>query len=84
MLQRQRFVNLYAGIALPNPASVALHEAIGMRRIGVYEGVGSKFGAWHDGAWYGLRMAEPGLPLAEPGLSLDEPVSLPELLSTAV
>ncbi len=47
MLQRQRFVNLYAGIALPNPASVALHEAIGMRRIGVYEGVASKFGAWH-------------------------------------
>ncbi len=67
MLQRQRFVNLYTGIALPNPASVALHEAIGMRRIGVYEGVGSKFGAWHDvGPGTGLRMAEPGLPLAEP------------------
>ncbi len=51
-----------------------------MRRMGVYEGVGSKFGAWHDGAWYGLRMAEPGLPLAEPGLPLAEPVPLPELL----
>ncbi len=36
-LRRQRFVNVYAGIALPNPASVALHESIGMRRIGVYE-----------------------------------------------
>jgi phosphinothricin acetyltransferase len=77
MLQRQRFVNVFAGIALPNAASVAIHEAIGMRRIAVYEGVGFKFDAWHDVAWYGLRMAEPGLPLAEP-------VSLPELLSTAV
>ncbi len=64
-------------IALPNAASVALHEAIGMRRIGVYEDVGSKSGAWHDVAWYGLGMAEPGLPVAEP-------VPLPELLSTAV
>ena len=48
-----------------------------MRRIGVYEDVGSKSGAWHDVAWYGLGMAEPGLPVAEP-------VPLPELLSTAV
>ncbi|MFN2419235.1 MAG: N-acetyltransferase family protein, partial [Candidatus Limnocylindria bacterium] len=37
MLRRQGFVNVYAGIALPNPASVALHEAVGMRLIGVYE-----------------------------------------------
>lgn len=72
MLGRQGFVNVYAGIALPNPASVALHEAIGMRRIGVYERVGFKFGAWHDVAWYGLRMAEPELPPLEP-------IPLPEL-----
>lgn len=32
ILRRQNFVNVYAGIALPNPASVALHESIGMRR----------------------------------------------------
>ncbi len=62
MLQRQRFVNLYAGIALPNPASVALHEAIGMRRIGVYEGVGSKSGAWHVGGGSGLAHASPAAP----------------------
>jgi L-amino acid N-acyltransferase YncA len=58
LLRRQGFVNAYAGIALPNPASVALHEAIGMRRIGVYEGVGFKFGGWHDVAWYGLRLTD--------------------------
>jgi L-amino acid N-acyltransferase YncA len=71
-LRRQRFVNVYAGIALPNPASVALHEAVGMRRIGVYERVGFKFGAWHDVAWYGLRLADP--PGAPP-----EPIPYPEL-----
>ena len=59
LLRRQRFVNAYAGITLPNPASVALHEAIGMRRIGLYERVGYKLGAWHDVAWYGLRLADP-------------------------
>jgi phosphinothricin acetyltransferase len=58
-LRRQRVVNAYAGIALPNPASVALHEAIGMRRIGVYERVGFKHGRWVDVAWYGMRLTEP-------------------------
>jgi L-amino acid N-acyltransferase YncA len=66
MLSSQRFVNVYAGIALPNPASVALHESIGMRRIGVYERVGYKFGAWHDVAWYGMTVAERTEPPAEP------------------
>jgi phosphinothricin acetyltransferase len=66
MLRRQGFVNVYAGIALPNPPSVALHEAIGMRRIGVYERVGFKFGAWHDVAWYGMRLSDPGGQPPEP------------------
>ena len=59
LLRRQRFVNVYAGITLPNPASVALHRAIGMEPVGVYRRVGHKFGAWHDVAWYWLRLAEP-------------------------
>jgi len=65
-LRRQRFVNAYAGIALPNPASVALHERIGMRRIGVYERVGWKFAAWVDVAWFGMRLADPPSPPPEP------------------
>lgn len=66
ILRRQGFVNVYAGIALPNPASVALHEAIGMRLIGVYERVGFKFGAWHDVAWFGLRLIDPPGTPSEP------------------
>ena len=72
LLRRQGFVNAYAGITLPNPASVALHEAIGMRRIGVYERVGFKHGAWRDVAWYHLRLSDP------PGQP-PEPIPLPHL-----
>lgn len=41
-----------AGIALPNPASVALHEAMGMRQVAHFTETGSKFGRWVDvGYW---------------------------------
>lgn len=76
LLRRQGFVNVYGGIALPNPASVALHEAIGMRRVALYERVGWKFGAWHDVAWYGVRLSEPS---GQP----PEPIPLPRLAWSA-
>jgi len=41
-----------AGIAQPNPASVALHEKMGFRPAGRFEEVGFKFGKWIDvGYW---------------------------------
>ena len=66
ILRRQQFINCYAGIALPNPASVALHEAIGMRRVAVYPSVGHKLGDWRDVAWYWLRLGEATDPPLEP------------------
>lgn len=42
----------FAGIALPNPASIALHKAAGFRPVGVYHQVGFKFGQWHDVSWW--------------------------------
>jgi phosphinothricin acetyltransferase len=74
-LRTQRLVNAFAGITLPNPASVALHEAIGMRLVGVYPRVGYKLGNWHDVAWYGMRLAEPEEPDGPP----PEPIRLPDL-----
>jgi L-amino acid N-acyltransferase YncA len=41
-----------AGITLPNPASVGLHEAMGFERVGVYRDIGYKLGAWRDVGWY--------------------------------
>lgn len=40
------------GIALPNPASIALHEKLGFVHIGHFREVGWKFGRWVDvGYW---------------------------------
>lgn len=39
-------------VALPNPASAALHERCGFRKVGHLERVGCKFGRWIDvGFW---------------------------------
>lgn len=40
-----------AGIALPNPASIALHRAFGFKDVGVFREVGRKFGRYHDVLW---------------------------------
>jgi L-amino acid N-acyltransferase YncA len=56
-LRNRGFCNAYAGITLPNAASIAVHRSVGFEPIGVFRAVGRKFGAWHDVAWYqcGLR-----------------------------
>lgn len=46
------YYQAFAGIALPNAASVALHESVGFEPIGVYRSVGFKFGHWHDVGWW--------------------------------
>src|SRR3982751_577949 len=51
LLRAQGYVNAFAGIALPNDASVKLHEATGFTLIGVYRNVGYKLGAWRDVGW---------------------------------
>jgi phosphinothricin acetyltransferase len=52
ILAAQGYFNAYAGIALPNPASVALHQSVGFELIGVYRGVGYKLGRWCDVGWW--------------------------------
>jgi phosphinothricin acetyltransferase len=52
LLERQGFVTIVAGIALPNDASVALHEKLGFTLSGIERGVGHKDGQWVDvGRW---------------------------------
>ncbi len=51
-LTYQGFHAAFAGIALPNPASIALHQALGFEQVGVYREVGLKFGRWHDVSWW--------------------------------
>ena len=52
ILERQGYVAAIGAIALPNPASVALHEKLGFFHTGTYRGVGYKRGEWLDvGLW---------------------------------
>ena len=53
----QGYRNLIAGIALPNPASIRLHEAMGFVAAGVNHNVGYKLGAWRDVAWFERPLA---------------------------
>tara|TARA_R110001606_G_scaffold313046_5_gene459689 strand:+ start:295 stop:783 length:489 start_codon:yes stop_codon:yes gene_type:complete len=42
----------FAGIALPNQASIALHQALGFDLVGTYREVGWKMGSWRDVTWF--------------------------------
>lgn len=52
------YCNAYAGIALPNDASVALHTAVGFEPVGTFRRAGWKFGRWHDVSWWQLALGE--------------------------
>jgi phosphinothricin acetyltransferase len=74
ILIEQGYFNAFAGIALPNPASVALHESMGFKPLGVFQNVGYKLGAWHSvGCWQlALRPPEPSPPTPLDLLTLQE------------
>lgn len=62
-LARADFRSVVAGITLPNPASVALHERLGFTSIGVVRDAGWKHGRWHDvGFWQKLLGGGPQPP----------------------
>ena len=93
VLALQGYRNALAGIALPNPASVGLHEALGFDLVGVYRGVGYKLGRWHDVGWWQKDLSPRGLEPEPPhqgtaggaafgrSIRLEPPRSLPEIVS---
>lgn len=44
------------GIALPNDASVALHEKFGMKKVAHFEEVGFKFNQWVDVGYWQIKL----------------------------
>jgi L-amino acid N-acyltransferase YncA len=66
ILQRQGFHAAFAGIALPNAASVGLHEAVGFKPVGIYEEVGFKKGQWQDVGWWRLSLSDAASAPEEP------------------
>jgi phosphinothricin acetyltransferase len=61
-LARLGYFQAFAGIALPNAASVALHESVGFQAIGIFRSVGFKFGAWRDVGWWQRSLQLPSNP----------------------
>ncbi len=67
LLKMQGFVNVFAGVAIPNPGSEQLHLSVGFREAGIFNHIGYKNGSWHTTKWYQLLLqpltANPSLPL---------------------
>lgn len=65
-LRAQGFVHALGAIALPNDASIRLHESVGFRRAGVYREVGFKHGRWIDVGIWQAELNDPSVPPVEP------------------
>ena len=61
-LAAKGYCNAFAGITLPNDASVGLHKAVGFEPIGVFRNIGWKYGRWHDVAWLQRKLRDAPLP----------------------
>jgi L-amino acid N-acyltransferase YncA len=57
-LAERGFCNAFAGITLPNEASVGLHTRMGFAPIGIFRSVGWKFGRWRDVAWFQRKLSD--------------------------
>lgn len=75
ILTAQGYYTVFAGITLPNPSSVGLHEALGFEPVGIYRSIGYKLGAWHDVGWWQLALlpyiSDPPLPIPLANLPRD-------------
>src|ERR1700761_7269736 len=55
-LRQRNFHAVIGGIAVPNAASIALHERLGFRKVAHFEQVGWKFGRWIDVGYWQLLL----------------------------
>jgi phosphinothricin acetyltransferase len=56
-LRAQGYRIAVAGITLPNPASIALHERLGFVSIGALREIGWKLDRWHDVGYWQLHLS---------------------------
>ena len=55
-LRRKKFHTVIGGIALPNDASVALHEKFEFEKVAQFREVGNKFDRWTDVGYWQLLL----------------------------
>ncbi|HEY3926672.1 MAG TPA: arsinothricin resistance N-acetyltransferase ArsN1 family B [Acidothermaceae bacterium] len=60
------YVSVFAGITMPNEASVGFHEAFGLTQVGVYRNVGFKHNKWRDVGWWQLTFTDLPVTPSEP------------------
>lgn len=66
ILRVQGYAKAIAGITVPNPASVRLHESLGFVQTGTFPGVGHKDGKWLDVGWWQLQLQPESVSPPEP------------------
>jgi phosphinothricin acetyltransferase len=76
IVQAQGYVCAFAGITLPNEASVGFHESVGFEKLGVYNNVGFKLDRWHSVGWWQMELQLPKTP--PPQI-----LAIPDLLDTS-
>lgn len=75
ILKLQNFINVFAGIILPNDSSMAFHQKFHFAKAGILEKGIYKSGVWHDVQWMQLALSTH---TENPSL----PVPLPEIIHT--
>jgi phosphinothricin acetyltransferase len=58
ILKLQHYVNVFAGIVLPNNNSEAFHKKLGFTEVGVFKNGIYKLAKWHDVKWFQLHLAD--------------------------
>ena len=58
ILRLQGYVNVYAGVTIPNDKSVAFHKSMGFSDVGTFKKIGFKFGEWHDTRWFQMHLVD--------------------------
>ncbi len=64
LLNYQGVVNVVGGIALPNQASVGLHESLGFQKVADFKDAGFKLGKWWNVGYWQLQIQKPSTPEA--------------------
>jgi phosphinothricin acetyltransferase len=57
-LRKRELHLVIGGIALPNEASIGLHEALGFSKVAHFSEVGMKFGRWVDVGYWELKLSK--------------------------
>ncbi len=70
VLKYQGFINVYAGITLPNDKSIGFHKKFGFTKIAEYTNIGYKLNKWNSVSWWQLQLndysGDPSAPIKFP------------------